>query len=170
VVVHRLIQDVTRQRTAGHSAAAGGKPVETVLSLLRADLPGSVLSTPGSWPRWRALLPSVLAATGHHEDPAGEGKALSVLARPAEALPLQQWALRIREATLGPDHPFTRQSRADTSRNLSPLNERPAFDGIRTANRMLQYSSDRYVHEMLRKKRVRSGGLAPSAYSAVSTS
>jgi hypothetical protein len=39
------------------------------------------------------------------------GWALSALGRAAEALPLHQRALRIREAALGPDHPLTRQSR-----------------------------------------------------------
>jgi len=33
------------------------------------------------------------------------GQALSDLGRPAEALPLHQRALRIRETALGPDHP-----------------------------------------------------------------
>ena len=38
------------------------------------------------------------------------GWALAGLARAAEALPLHQRALRIREAALGPDHPFTRHN------------------------------------------------------------
>jgi len=115
VVMHRLIQDVTRHRTSGHSAAAEDQPLETVLALLRTDLPGDVRATPESWPRWRALLPSVLAATGHHPGTAGEGPTawlltragiyLSSQGRYTEALPLHQRALRIREAALGPDHP-----------------------------------------------------------------
>jgi len=43
------------------------------------------------------------------------GRALSDLGRAAEALPLYQRALRIREATLGPDHPLTLQSRNDVN-------------------------------------------------------
>jgi hypothetical protein len=117
LVVHRLIQDVTRHRTFGQPAATEDKPLETVLALLRADLPGNVWSTPESWPRWRALLPSVLAATGHHPNTAGEDTTAWLLARAgtylrsqgryAEALPLHQGALRIHEAALGPDHPLT---------------------------------------------------------------
>jgi len=115
VVVHRLIQDVTRQRTAGYVAAEASKPLETVLALLQADLPGEVSGIPENWPRWRALLPSVLTATAYHPDTASEGPAawlltraglyLSSQGRYAEALPLNQRALRIREAALGPDHP-----------------------------------------------------------------
>ena len=66
LIVHRLIQDVTRHRPAGQPAATTGRVLETVLALLRADLPGEVWATPESWPRWRALLPSVLAAIGYH--------------------------------------------------------------------------------------------------------
>ena len=115
LVVHRLIQDVTRHRTSGHPAATEDKSLEAILALLCADLPGDVRATPESWPRWRVLLPSVLAATGHHPGTAGEdttawllsaaGIYLSSQGRSAEALPLQQRALRIREAALGPDHP-----------------------------------------------------------------
>ena len=121
VVVHRLIQDVTRQRIAGYVAADASKPLETVIALLQADLPGEVWGTPENWPRWRALLPSVLTVTAYHPDTASEGPALWLLTsagsylssqgRHAEALSLHQRALRIREAALGPDHPLTRQSR-----------------------------------------------------------
>jgi hypothetical protein len=41
---------------------------------------------------------------------AGQTRLLD-LGRAVEALPLQQRALRIHEAALGPDHPSTRQSR-----------------------------------------------------------
>jgi tetratricopeptide (TPR) repeat protein len=114
VTVHRLIQDVTRHRTAGQPAATAGEPLDTVLALLRADLPGDVWAAPESWPRWRTLLPSVLAATSYRPDTADEGPTAWLLARAgtylrsqgraAEALPLHQRALRICEAALGPDH------------------------------------------------------------------
>ena len=73
VVVHRLIQDVTRHRIAGYVAADESKPLETVLALLEADLPSEIWGTPGNWPRLRALLPSVLVATSYHPDTASEG-------------------------------------------------------------------------------------------------
>jgi TIR domain/Tetratricopeptide repeat len=115
LTVHRLIQDVTRDRLAGQSAATADKVLETVLALLRADLPGQVWAVPESWPRWRDLLPSVLAATGHHTGTAEQdttawllnraGSYLRRQGRPGEAVPLQQRALRIHEAAHGPDHP-----------------------------------------------------------------
>ena len=115
LIVHRLVQDITRHRPSGQTAAMTDEPVGTVLAVLRADLPGQVWATPDSWPRWRALLPSVLATTGYQADTAAEGPAAWLLAhagtflrsqgRHAEALPLHQRALRIDEAVHGPDHP-----------------------------------------------------------------
>jgi len=114
VIVHRLVQEVTRYRSTRQPAAGPARPLETVLALLRADLPGDTWGAYESWPRWRALLPSVLAATGHPETP-DEGPAAWLLAqagdylrsqgRDTEALPLHQRALRMDEAALGPDHP-----------------------------------------------------------------
>lgn len=59
-------------------------------------------SNPKSWPRWRALLPSVLVATGHHTGTAGEettvwllttaGTYLRRQGRYAETLPLHERA------------------------------------------------------------------------------
>ena len=115
LIVHRLIQDVTRHRPTGRPTATADQALETVLALLRADLPDEVWGTPESWPRWRALLPSVLAATGHDTGTARRDATASLLTnagtylrsqgRYAEALPLHQQALRIDEAALGPDHP-----------------------------------------------------------------
>ena len=119
-MIHRLVQDVTRHRPSGLQAGGAGKPLPAVLALLRADLPGQVWATPASWPRWRVLLPSVLAATAHDTDAAdgdganredtawlltGAGTYLRSQGRYADALPIHQRALHIREAILGPDHP-----------------------------------------------------------------
>ena len=115
LIVHRLVQDVIRHRPTGQPAATADRLLETVLTLLRADLPGQVSATPEGWPRWRALLPSVLAATGYHTGTEGGGATAWLLTqggtylrsqgRYAEALPLHQRALRIDEAALGPGHP-----------------------------------------------------------------
>src|ERR1700733_7963086 len=115
LIVHRLIQDVTRHRSSGQLAAGTSEPLSTVLALLRADLPGQIWASPPSWPRWRALLPSVLTATGHQAETADEepaawllghaGTYLTSQGRPSEALPLHQEALRLHEAGHGPDHP-----------------------------------------------------------------
>ena len=47
--------------------------------------------------------------------------ALSALGRDAEALPLHQRALRIHQATLGPDHPDIATDLSDVGRALSAL-------------------------------------------------
>jgi tetratricopeptide (TPR) repeat protein len=115
LIVHRLVQDVTRHRLFVQPAATVDKPLATVLALLQADLQGQILVNPESWPRWQVLLPSVLAAIGHYDDTTGEGPAAWLLdhagiylqsqGRYGEALPLLERALRIDEAALGPDHP-----------------------------------------------------------------
>lgn len=115
LIIHRLIQDVTRHRPSGELATGAGKPLDTVLALLGADLPGEVWATPESWPRWRTLLSSVLTATGHYtgategNEVAGllshAGTYLRTQGRDADSLPLYQRALSIDEAVLGPDHP-----------------------------------------------------------------
>jgi tetratricopeptide (TPR) repeat protein len=134
LTVHRLVQDVIRTQPPAQPAATGN-PLDTVLALLRADLPDQILATPEGWPRWRALLPSVLTATGHHADTTGEGPAAWLLAhagtyltsqgRPAEALPLHERALRIDEGAHGPDHPSVATDLNYVGRALSALG-RPA--------------------------------------------
>jgi tetratricopeptide (TPR) repeat protein len=131
LVVHRLIQDVTRYRPSGQPAGKGGKGLKTVLALLRADLPGDAWNTPESWPRWRALLPSVLAATGYHAGKAGgkttawllsgAGTYLRRQGRAAEALPLHERALRIHEAARGPDDPSVATDLNEVGRALRAL-------------------------------------------------
>jgi len=139
IIVHRLVQDVVRRHHHADPAATtpapatADRPLVTVLALLRADLPGPVWSAPETWPRWRALLPSVLAATGRHADNAAENPAAWLLAqagiylrrqgRAAEALPLQERALCIDEAVLGPDHPDVATDLNHVGRALSDLGQ-----------------------------------------------
>jgi hypothetical protein len=91
------------------------------MALLHSDAPGVILAAPEDWPRWAVLLPHVLAVTGYAEEAGGSltGQAaldsswlldraatyLQVHARLAEARPLMERALRIEEASYGPDHP-----------------------------------------------------------------
>ena len=135
LIVHRLIQDVTRHRFPGQRPATSHGYLGTALTLLRADLPGQVWNAPEKWPLWRALLPSVLAATGHDSDAAEGGTTAWLLnqagtylrtqSRHAEALPLHQRAQRIHEAVLGPDHPDVATDLNYVGRALSDLG-RPA--------------------------------------------
>ncbi len=129
IVVHRLVQDVTRHR-AIEEASTTDRSLPMVLALLRADLPGDVWGVPESWPRWRLLLTNVLAATRRDDSTRGDdlgwllsqaGTYLSSQGRTAEALPLHQRALRIREAALGPDHPDVATALNDVGWTLSAL-------------------------------------------------
>jgi tetratricopeptide (TPR) repeat protein len=95
-------------------------PLGTAVRLLRADAPGEIMRSPGSWPRWAVLLPHVLAATAlldqsQAPDPAllqsgawlldRAGTYLQVRARFRDAFPLLERAVAITEAAHGPDHP-----------------------------------------------------------------
>jgi hypothetical protein len=100
-------------------------PLALALWLLRLDAPAGIHGSPRSWPRWAALVPHVLAATGHADRAAGQAGGplaptaledtawlldraaayLHVQGRLAEAKALHERALILDEAIYGPDHP-----------------------------------------------------------------
>jgi TIR domain/Tetratricopeptide repeat len=111
---HRLVQAAVRARSAG----AVPDPLALALWLLRVDAPAEIYGSSRSWPRWAALLPHVLAATGHPDRPlaptALEDTAwlldraatyLQARDRLADAKALHERALILDEAIYGPDHP-----------------------------------------------------------------
>jgi tetratricopeptide (TPR) repeat protein len=120
LLLHRLVQAVIRE----HPHPGQHHPLTTILALLRTDLPDD-LDLPASWPRWRQLLPHVLAATDHpgatapavaaHTawllDHAGSYIHMFFSSVPSvsgdfhPAIRLLERALRIRENFRGPDHP-----------------------------------------------------------------
>ena len=116
--IHRLIQATIRAR---YHFQLTGDPLPVALGLLQADAPGQVIGAPEEWPRWAVLLPHVLAATSHLDDPGVSpdpkmmsnaswlldraGAYLYVRARLADAKSLLEHALAITEAAYGPDHP-----------------------------------------------------------------
>jgi tetratricopeptide (TPR) repeat protein len=111
IAVHRLVQAVTRD---GLDEVTAKARAEAVVRLVHAALPDPQEHT--NWPAMGALLPHALAATesaGRLE--VGLEAAASILnetavyynarAAWAEAEPLLQRALAIREKALGPEHP-----------------------------------------------------------------
>jgi transcriptional regulator with XRE-family HTH domain/tetratricopeptide (TPR) repeat protein len=128
ISLHRLLQTALRHydiTTPAHTADQDQQAA--VVELLRADLPGTIMGAPQDWPRWRQLLPHVLAATTYQDDTAltnPEASAwlldraatyLRVLGQLATAQPLYERALRITETVYGPDHPTV----ATTLNNLA---------------------------------------------------
>jgi tetratricopeptide (TPR) repeat protein len=110
LVLHRLTQTVLRHTSLDLSL------MSTALTLLRAELPEEIEAAPQNWPRWRQLLSHVLAATDHPDTTAINPDITAWLldraatyqhthGHPAAARPLFERALRIREASYGPDHP-----------------------------------------------------------------
>ncbi len=122
-----LMRSAVRARDSRPSDA-----LALALWLLRVDAPAGIHGSPRSWPRWAALVPHVLAATGHADraagpagrvtGPAGRPLAptaledtawlldraaayLHVQGRLAEAKALHERALILDEALYGPDHP-----------------------------------------------------------------
>jgi hypothetical protein len=82
LLLHRLVQDVTRQpqlKNARHivigpesgtlqEGHAEVDPGLITLSLLRAHLPGDVWNNPQAWPIYQRLLPHILVSTSYHDD------------------------------------------------------------------------------------------------------
>lgn len=130
LLFHRLTQTVLRHSTS----TAPSLPV-TALALLRADLPGRIEEDPQSWPRWRQLLPHVLAATSHHPDstPVAAGDTAWLLdhaaayqqthGQPAQAQPLYERSLHIVEASYSPDHPDVAASLNNLAQVLRDLGQ-----------------------------------------------
>jgi tetratricopeptide (TPR) repeat protein len=131
---HRLVQSAARGRqprpagpapgrVPGDAPAVGRGALAVALALLDAEAhDADIATTPAIWPRWAALLPHVLSATGHvHENASDElprslatattellgsaGIYLWVHGQPASARPLEVRALTITQAAHGPDHP-----------------------------------------------------------------
>ena len=133
LVLHRLVQAVLRH-PAPHQPD-DPHPLPAVLDLLHTDLPAEIISAPENWPRWRQLLPHVLAATGHHDDahPTAADTTAWLLDRaatyqqthgqPATARPLFERALHIRETAYGPDHREVAASLNSLARALRNLGE-----------------------------------------------
>ena len=117
LVLHRLLQAVTRQNQTDKQQR---HPLAVALALLRANLSEDILGAPDTWPRWRQLLPHVLAVTNHHDDtqPVAADDVAWLLDRAglyfssagtgpesAAIQPLLKRALRIRESLYGPNDP-----------------------------------------------------------------
>ena len=111
------LHDLVRAAVRAHDNRSPD-PLALALWLLRVDAPAEIHGSPGSWPRWAALVPHVLAATSHagwQLDPTAlEDTAwlldraaayLHVQGRLPEAKALHERALLLDEAIYGPDHP-----------------------------------------------------------------
>ncbi|QUQ67097.1 DUF7779 domain-containing protein [Kutzneria sp. CA-103260] len=116
VSVHRLLQQALRRR---NGELTGEQPDWRAIAqrLLFADLPTEIMIVPENWPRWRDLLPHVLASCpANHDQASSELEVVSwlldraatylqVQGQPGQAKLLFERAVTIDEAALGPDHP-----------------------------------------------------------------
>jgi tetratricopeptide (TPR) repeat protein len=115
LLLHRLVQAVIRQ--PGPTEPEDPQPLAVVLALLCADLPEEISTAPENWPRWRQLLPHILAAMAHHNDanPTAPDATYWLLDRaaayqqthgqPDTARSLLERALCLGETAYGPAHP-----------------------------------------------------------------
>jgi tetratricopeptide (TPR) repeat protein len=122
--LHRLVREVAARRREGEDLVAARR---ALLEAVRAVYPVGVYYNPKSWPRARRLDALALALVGGDAEPpqGAEGAAGYLLDRLAsyrqgeladyaQARPLFEHALAIREKTLGPEH-------VDTAASLNNL-------------------------------------------------
>ena len=132
VQLHRLVQAILRNRSAGE--AAESDMAVAAVTLLRAAVPPDPWHDPGTWPQWRRLLPHVLTATDASRalDHAGDDVAwllneaahyLQRRGEPAVSLPLFERALELRRGMLGEQHPNTLASARRLALNLRALGQ-----------------------------------------------
>jgi tetratricopeptide (TPR) repeat protein len=115
LTVHRMVQLAVRREPA--LVDLEPHPLDVDVLLLSGNLPQDVLHTPASWPRWRQLLPHVLAVMGHERatevaDPEllsylhdRAATCLQALGQPQDARPLFERALAISVRLHGYEHP-----------------------------------------------------------------
>ncbi|MFE5036453.1 FxSxx-COOH system tetratricopeptide repeat protein [Streptomyces sp. NPDC056683] len=147
VTVHRLVQAVLRGTTSAgvpkpqlrrawnflrkSQTNSRPHPREAALNLLYAAMPPGSPEEVQSWPVWQEMVPHVQAANTHWSDtqiPAYLAQLLgrtafylSARGQAATALPLEERALAITEAALGPDHPDTALRLNNLASTLSDL-------------------------------------------------
>jgi tetratricopeptide (TPR) repeat protein len=119
LTVHRLVQAAVRDRATAEETLTA---TWSLVRLLAAALPTET-ADPATWPRWRQLVPHVLASLDraeHIPDDATRvvsrlndavGRYLRLLGRLDTATALLERALVLDETHLGPDHPETLASR-----------------------------------------------------------
>ncbi|GLZ29881.1 hypothetical protein Lesp02_20710 [Lentzea sp. NBRC 105346] len=110
LVMHRVVQLAVRTH-----ATLDPHPTAIAAALLRTALPSNLELEPKSWPRWRQMLPHVLAVVDHDQadalaEPATiswllerAGSYLRELGQVADAKPLFERALAIEEGRHRPD-------------------------------------------------------------------
>ena len=114
--IHRLVQEITRQRLSGDEKES---TLERALEILNAKLPSPHWDREG-WQLWGRLAPHCGTLLGRLRDHALEPSATRMMnqlalwfynrAEYGEAGPLYQRALAIRKKVLGPKHPRVAQS------------------------------------------------------------
>ncbi|MEI5527440.1 tetratricopeptide repeat protein, partial [Streptomyces brasiliscabiei] len=134
ITTHRLVQSVIRttappppapttglqrltQRLRRRRPATPPAPHTTALALLLRTLPPDNPGDVRGWPVWQSLLPHLQAVIPHHDDDSTDPALATAMGQTASyllsrgqallALPLEERALAITEAALGPDHPYT---------------------------------------------------------------
>lgn len=118
IAVHRLVQLAARRHyTPAPVEDADSHPLARTIKLLNADLPGDVYNDPSTWPRWRRLLPHVLAVLDRHTTNAdlapksaswlrgGCGLYLAATGQAEQAVPILERALLLDKGLYGADHP-----------------------------------------------------------------
>jgi tetratricopeptide (TPR) repeat protein len=121
IVVHRLVQAAVRHYVStqldADNARSEPHPLTVVIRLLRVDLPDDIRRRPEAWPRWRQLLPHVLAVVRRERSPSDPAvddtwwlldRAATFLrehGQATDAVSLFERAIALAEDAHGPSHP-----------------------------------------------------------------
>jgi hypothetical protein len=134
IQLHRVPAALLRARSQASDVSAAAGWAAMVIRLLEEAAPGNARNDPGGWPRWRRLLPHMLAAAGRDVALAAvPAEATGLLDRAASYLIVRgefqaasavcERAYDVRRATFGDDHPDTLTSASNLAQNLRWLGE-----------------------------------------------
>jgi tetratricopeptide (TPR) repeat protein len=137
MTVHRLVQLAVRRHVAAIDTTLPDlqHPLKLATTVLHANLSADVFRSPETWPRWRQLIPHVLASLDHYDqlskvDPElaswlldRAGTYFHVSGQFSEARLLLERALHVNETVHGPDHPNVATSTSNLALVLQELGQ-----------------------------------------------
>src|SRR5271166_4900942 len=134
--VHRLVQEITRQRLSGNEKH---NALDSAVALLDRALPSPEWDQKG-WQLWERLAPHCRTLLNDLRGHVLEPKATRIMnqlalwlsdrAEHGEAEPLYRWALEIDEKSFGPDHPRVARDLSNLAKLLGETNRHDEAEAL----------------------------------------